>query len=66
VTLIISKGTKTFSKVSLSHLKPSYLKIIEICKVRKRQHQNPEFGHKDGEIKKQPAKKKTVTFNNKG
>ncbi len=29
-----------------------------ICKVRKTQHQNPEFGHTQGEIqKKKPAKK---------
>jgi hypothetical protein len=29
----------------------------DICKVRKRQHQYPEFGHTQGEIKKLPAKK---------
>jgi hypothetical protein len=28
-----------------------------IRKVRKTQHQNPEFGHTQGEIKKNPAKK---------
>ncbi len=28
-----------------------------ICKVRKTQHQNPEFGHIQGEIKKKSAKK---------
>jgi hypothetical protein len=28
-----------------------------IHKVRKTQHQNPEFGHIQGEIKKNPAKK---------
>jgi hypothetical protein len=28
-----------------------------IHKVRKTQHQNPEFGHTQGEIKKKPAKK---------
>jgi hypothetical protein len=27
------------------------------CKVRKTQHQNPEFGPKPGEIEKKPAKK---------
>jgi hypothetical protein len=26
-------------------------------KVRKTQHQNPEFGHTQGEIQKKPAKK---------
>jgi len=29
----------------------------DICKLRKRQHQYPEFGHTQGEIKKKPAKK---------
>jgi hypothetical protein len=29
----------------------------DIRKVRKRQHQYPEFGHTQGEIKKKPAKK---------
>jgi hypothetical protein len=28
-----------------------------ICKVRKTQHQNPEFGHTQGEIRKKPANK---------
>ncbi len=28
-----------------------------MCKVRKRRHQYPEFGHTQGEIKKKPAKK---------
>jgi hypothetical protein len=28
-----------------------------LCKVRKTQHQNPEFGHKLGEIFKNTAKK---------
>jgi hypothetical protein len=28
----------------------------DIRKVRKRQHQYPEFGHTQGEIKKKPAK----------
>jgi hypothetical protein len=28
-----------------------------IRKVRKREHQNPEFGHKQGEIQNKPAKK---------
>jgi hypothetical protein len=31
--------------------------IRVICKVRKRQHENPEFGDKPGEIRKQPAEK---------
>jgi hypothetical protein len=30
--------------------------IRVIRKVRKRQHQYPEFGHKQGEIQKKPAK----------
>jgi hypothetical protein len=30
--------------------------IRDICKVRKRQHQYPEFGHTQGEIFKKPAK----------
>jgi len=29
----------------------------DIRKLRKRQHQYPEFGHTLGEIKKKPAKK---------
>jgi hypothetical protein len=32
-----------------------YIRVI--CKVRKTQHQNPEFGHTQGEIQKKPAKK---------
>jgi hypothetical protein len=36
--------------------------IRVICKVRKTQHQNPEFGHTQGEIKKKPAKN-TLAFN---
>jgi hypothetical protein len=31
--------------------------IRDIHKVRKRQHQYPEFGHTRGEIQKKPAKK---------
>jgi hypothetical protein len=31
--------------------------IRVICKVRKTQHQNPEFGHTKGEIQKKPAKR---------
>jgi hypothetical protein len=31
--------------------------IRVIRKVRKTQHQNPEFGHTPGEIQKEPAKK---------
>jgi hypothetical protein len=31
--------------------------IRVIRKVRKTQHQNPEFGHTQGEIKKKPCKK---------
>jgi hypothetical protein len=30
-----------------------------IHNVRKTQHQNPEFGHTEGEIKEKPAKKYT-------
>jgi hypothetical protein len=36
--------------------RPIYIRVI--CKVRKTQHQNPEFGHRRDEIKKtRPAKK---------
>jgi hypothetical protein len=34
-----------------------FLGIRVIGKVRKRQHQNPEFGHTQGEIIKKPAQK---------
>jgi hypothetical protein len=34
-----------------------------VCKVRKTQHHNPEFGHTQGEILKKPAKKSTLAFN---
>jgi len=30
-----------------------------IREIRKTQHQNPEFGHTQGEIKKKPSKKYT-------
>ncbi len=33
----------------------------DISKVRKRQHQYPEFGHTQGEIFKKPAKKHSET-----
>jgi hypothetical protein len=33
------------------------IKIKDIRKVRKREHEYPEFGHAQGEIKKRPAKK---------
>jgi len=35
-----------------------FISLIRVIgKVRKTQHQNPEFGHTQGEIKKKPAKK---------
>jgi len=34
-----------------------FITIRVIHKVRKTQHQNPEFGHTQGEIKEKPAKK---------
>jgi hypothetical protein len=37
--------------------------IRVIRKVRKTQHQNPEFGHTQGEIQNKPAKKSTLAFN---
>jgi hypothetical protein len=50
--------------------------IRVISKVRKTQHQNPEFGHTQGEIQQKPAKKyisiqqgmklkKTINFGDK-
>jgi hypothetical protein len=42
----------------LPHTLPNaYLYITLICKVRKTQHHNPEFGHTQGEIQKKPEKK---------
>jgi len=35
----------------------SFLDNRVICKVRQTQHPNPEFGHTQDEIKKEPAKK---------
>jgi hypothetical protein len=43
-------------KMSFRNFKFS-IDIRDIRKVRKRQHQYPEFGHTQGEIKKKPAKK---------
>jgi hypothetical protein len=34
-----------------------------VRKVRNTQNQNPEFGHTQGEILKNPAKKSTLAFN---
>jgi hypothetical protein len=34
-----------------------FISLIRV--IRKTQHQNPEFGHTQGEIKKRPAKKYT-------
>jgi hypothetical protein len=39
------------------NVRQNYLDIRDICKFRKRQHQYPEFGHTQGEIKKKPAEK---------
>jgi hypothetical protein len=36
-----------------------------ICIVRKTQHQNPKFGHTQGEIKKKPTKK-YISIQSKG
>jgi hypothetical protein len=36
-------------------IKMNHIRVIR--KVRKTEHQNPEFGHIQGEIKKKPAKK---------
>jgi hypothetical protein len=33
-----------------------------IRKVRKTQHQNPEFGHTQGEIQKKPAAEKYISI----
>jgi hypothetical protein len=40
-----------------------FLGIRVIGKVRKRQHQNPEFGHTQGEIKTKNLQKSTLAFN---
>ncbi len=48
------------SIIGSSNLLPKYTKTYYIrvmYKVRKTQHQNPEFGHTQGEIQKKPAKK---------
>jgi hypothetical protein len=34
-----------------------------IRKVRKTQHQNPEFGHKQGEFQKKPVKPSVLVVN---
>jgi len=34
---------------------PVHIRVI--CKVKKRQHQYPEFGHKQGEIPRKPCQK---------
>jgi hypothetical protein len=36
-----------------------------ICKIRQTQHQNPEFGHTQGDIKKN-LQKSTLTFKEGG
>jgi hypothetical protein len=41
-------------------IKMNHIRVIR--KVRKTEHQNPEFGHIQGEIKKKPAKS-TLAFN---
>jgi hypothetical protein len=35
-------------------VKLAYNRVL--CKVRKTQHQNSEFGHREGEMKRKPAK----------
>jgi hypothetical protein len=37
--------------------KENFTTLEVSIKVRKTQHQNPEFGHTQGEIKKKPPKK---------
>jgi hypothetical protein len=41
---------------------PKKLHNRNICKIKKRQHQYREFGHTQGEIKKN-LQKSTLTFN---
>jgi hypothetical protein len=43
--------------------RPVIAAIRVIRKVRKTQHQNPEFGHTQGEIKKKNQQKSTLAFN---
>jgi hypothetical protein len=42
-------------EIILSFAKTRHIRVI--CSVMKTEHQNPEFGHKWGEIKKNLAKK---------
>jgi len=55
--VLLNSGTG-LCKNKLSHT-PNFFfgpTIGVVCKVMKTQHQNPEFGHTQGEIQKQPAK----------
>jgi len=51
----------TIQKYNLQKNPVKETKILQLTrdvrKVRERQHQYPEFGHTQGEIKKKPAKK---------
>jgi GTP cyclohydrolase II len=51
----------TIQKYNLQKNPVKETKILQLTrdvrKVRKRQHQYPEFGHTEGEILKKPAKK---------
>jgi len=49
-------------------LNPCDIKLYNrvIPKVRKTQHQNPEFGHTQGEIQKKNLQKSTLAFQQGG
>ncbi len=57
-TFVSTRASKLFLYLIILILIYLFLEPIKfIHKVRKTQHQNPELGHTQGEIKKKPAKK---------
>jgi len=54
--VLLNYGTGLCKTNSHTHTQLFGPTIGVTCKVMKTQHQNPEFGHTQGEIQKQPAK----------
>jgi hypothetical protein len=55
--MVPQAGAGSLWPMTPSHTMRSFVDIRVIRKVRKTQHQNPEFGHTQGEIEKKVAKK---------
>jgi hypothetical protein len=55
VKFVQRKKKSKFDIFQGKKVKLAYIRVF--CKVRNTQHQNSEFGHTEGEMKRKPAKK---------